>query len=193
MYRAITLYFLQNKVDTKSAIYIEDALQKIHIDFINDEENNKQLTQLNGEIVETELRNMEVSDYVSQVSAIKAVREFLVAQQQKMGVEKGIVMDGRDIGTVVFPNAELKLFITADVEERAKRRFYEMRELGIIATLDDVKRNLKSRDLKDTTRKHSPLKKAKDAIEIDNTKMTISEQLDMAVDLFQRKINTSVQ
>jgi len=105
-------------------------------------------------------------------------------------MEKGIVMDGRDIGTVVFPNAELKLFITANIEERAKRRFYEMRELGINTTLEDVKTNVQSRDLKDTTRKHSPLKKAIDAIEIDNTHLTVNEQLEKAIALFKQKINT---
>lgn len=188
MYRAITLYFLQNKVDINTVKAVEDALQKIHINFINDDKSNKQLTQLNGEIVETELRTMEVSDFVSEVSAIKAVRKFLVAQQQKMGAEKGIVMDGRDIGTIVFPNAKLKLFINADVKERAKRRFYEMRELGINTTLEDVTRNLKSRDLIDTTRKHSPLKKANDAIEIDNTHLTVKEQLEKAIELFKEKV-----
>lgn len=190
MYRAITFYFLQKNVDIKDEKVVIDALQKIQITFKNDEALEKQLTQLNGAIIETEIRDLEVSNFVSEVSAIKTVRAFLVAEQQKMGIEKGIVMDGRDIGTVVFPNAELKLFITANIEERAKRRFYEMRELGINTTLEDVKTNVQSRDLKDTTRKHSPLKKAIDAIEIDNTHLTVNEQLEKAIALFKQKINT---
>ena len=192
MYRAITLYFLQHKVDTKNTTAINNILTKIDIDFISNSKGDKQLTQLNGKVVETEIRSMEVANFVSEVSAIKEVRFFLVALQQKMGVNKGIVMDGRDIGTVVFPNAELKLFITANVDERARRRFYEMRELGITTTLEEVKTNLQSRDLKDTTRKHSPLKKADDAIEIDNTHLTVNDQLNKAVDLFKQKINTYI-
>jgi len=192
MYRAITLFFLQHKIDTKNTTAINNGLKKIDIAFISDTEGDKQLTQLNGKVVETEIRSMEVANFVSEVSAIKEVRVFLVAVQQKMGANKGIVMDGRDIGTVVFPKAELKLFITANVEERAKRRFYEMRELGITTTLEEVKTNLQSRDLKDTTRKHSPLKKADDAIEIDNTHLTVNDQLNKAVDLFKQKINTYI-
>jgi len=193
MYRAITLFFLQHKIDTKNTTAINNGLKKIDIAFISDTEGDKQLTQLNGKVVETEIRSMEVANFVSEVSAIKEVRVFLVAVQQKMGANKGIVMDGRDIGTVVFPKAELKLFITANVEERAKRRFYEMRELGITTTLEEVKTNLQSRDLKDTTRKHSPLKKADDAIEIDNTHLTVNDQLNKAVDLFKQKINTYIK
>jgi len=193
MYRAITLFFLQHKIDTKNTTAINNGLKKIDIAFISDTEGDKQLTQLNGKVVETEIRSMEVANFVSEVSAIKEVRVFLVAVQQKMGANKGIVMDGRDIGTVVFPKAELKLFITANVEERAKRRFYEMRELGITTTLEEVKTNLQSRDLKDTTRKHSPLKKADDAIEIDNTHLTVNDQLNKAVNLFKQKINAYIQ
>lgn len=188
MYRAITYYFLQNKINTKDAKAIEKTLQNISITFIKNEGNDKQITQLNGQTIEAEIRDMEVSNYVSEVSAIKAVRDFLVANQQKLGAKKGIVMDGRDIGTVVFPNAELKIFVTANVDERARRRFYEMRELGITTTLEDVKRNLQSRDLKDTSRKHSPLKKAADAIEIDNTHLSVSEQLAKAVGFYREKI-----
>lgn len=190
MYRAVTFYFLQNNVNVKDEKQVDNTLNNLHISFKNDLATEKQLTELNGVIVEAEIRNMEVANFVSEVSAIKAVRSFLVAEQQKMGKYKGIVMDGRDIGTVVFPAAELKLFIIANIEERAKRRFYEMRELGITTTLEEVKTNVQSRDLKDTTRKHSPLKKAVDAIEIDNTHLTVKEQLEKAVELFKQKINT---
>lgn len=189
MYRAITFYCLQNNIILKDEKAVYAALQKVQINFKTDEATGRQLTQLNGQIIEAEIRNMEVSNLVSEVSAIKAVRTFLVTEQQKMGKAKGIVMDGRDIGTVVFPKAELKLFITANIEERAKRRFYEMRELGITTTLAAVKKNVQSRDLKDTTRKHSPLKKAVDAIEIDNTNLTVKEQLEKAVELFKRRVD----
>jgi len=188
MYRAITYYFLQKKINTKDAAAVEKALQQISITFVKEKASEKQITQLNGQVVEAEIRDIEVTNYVSEISAIKAVRDFLVANQQKLGTEKGIVMDGRDIGTVVFPNAELKLFITANVDERARRRFYEMREMGIVTTLEEVKKNLESRDFKDTSRKHSPLKKATDAIEIDNTHLTVSEQLEKAVGFFNQKV-----
>jgi len=188
MYRAITYYFLQKKINTKDAAAVEKALQQISITFVKEKASEKQITQLNGQVVEAEIRDIEVTNYVSEISAIKAVRDFLVANQQKLGTEKGIVMDGRDIGTVVFPNAELKLFITANVDERARRRFYEMREMGIVTTLEEVKKNLESRDFKDTSRKHSPLKKAIDAIEIDNTHLTVSEQLEKAVGFFNQKV-----
>lgn len=188
MYRAIAFYFLQNKININDEKVIDEMLNQIHISFKSDEAAEKQLTELNGVIIETEIRNMEVSNFVSEVSAIKSVRNFLVAEQQKMGAAKGIVMDGRDIGTVVFPNAELKLFITANTNERAKRRFYEMRELGIVTTLEDVKKNILSRDLKDTTRKHSPLRKAVDAIEIDNTNLTVKEQLEKAIEFHKQRV-----
>jgi len=192
LYRSVTLYFLKFKIDITDAKAVEHALKNIRVNFTNDEESGRQITRLNGRVIEKEIRSMEVSNFVSEVSAIAVVRNFLVAEQQKIGIEKGIVMDGRDIGTVVFPNAELKLFITANMDVRAKRRFYEMRELGISTTLEEVKKNLQSRDLKDTTRQHSPLKKANDAIEIDNTYLTINEQLQKAIDLFKHKINATV-
>jgi cytidylate kinase len=149
-----------------------------------------QETFLNGENVEEEIRNMRVSQYVSVISKIKEVREDLVAQQQVLGLSKGVVMDGRDIGTVVFPSAELKLFMTADLEIRAKRRQKELFEKGQEVDLTDICDNLKERDLLDSTRKESPLVKAEDAIEIDTSFLDFQEQVNQIVTLAKDKMNT---
>jgi len=178
MYRAITLYFLDHSIDIEDESQIEHALQSIQLQFLTDKNTGKQITFLNGENVEDAIRNFRVSNYVSEVSTLQQVRTFLVKQQHQIGQHKGIVMDGRDIGTVVFPQAEL----------RAERRFYEMKEMGIVTTLQEVEKNLKHRDNIDTNRAISPLKKAADAIEIDNSYLTIEDQLNKALQLAKKVI-----
>jgi cytidylate kinase len=175
MYRAVTLYFLRKNIDLKNKEDIETKLNEIFISF-----DNVGRTILNGEIVESEIRDSKVSNFVSQVSAISEVRKKLVDLQREIGKEGGIVMDGRDIGTVVFPNAELKLFISADLEIRVERRF---KELNGKITREEVRENLSERDWIDSTRSDSPLKKADDAIEIDNSYLTPEEQLDKVLEL----------
>ncbi len=178
MYRAVTLYFLRHNIGLEDEEQARQALDNINIRF-----NAENRTLLNGEDVEGEIRRMEVSNYVSQVSAVPAVRRAMVGQQQAMGKSKGIVMDGRDIGTVVFPDAELKIFLTADPEKRAQRRFDELKSKGIKASMEEVRQNLRQRDNIDSTREDSPLRKAADAIEIDNTHMNRAEQLEHALEL----------
>ena len=175
MYRAVTLYALRNNiVDNTRAII--DALPDIDIDFMVMPDGS-QSTVLNGQNVEKEIRGMEVSSHVSQISAIPEVRHALVRKQQYFGSSKGIVMDGRDIGTTVFPNAELKIFVNASAETRAQRRFDELKAKGdSTSTYDDVLHNIRERDRIDTTRKESPLRRADDALVLDNSGMTIDEQ-----------------
>lgn len=180
MYRAVTLYFLQQHVSLTNPKEIAKALQHISISF---KVNAKGITEtfLNGLNVEKDIRRMKVSENVSPVSAIREVREAMVAQQRKLGREKGIVMDGRDIGTVVFPNAELKFFMTADMLVRAFRRQKELLALDRLVDLDEVIENIQKRDQIDTTRTESPLRQADDAIVIDTTHITIDEQVDEVV------------
>ena len=178
MYRAVTLFFLRHNVSLDDAEQTRQAVENITISF-----NADNRTILNGEDVENEIRQMEVSNHVSQVSALPVVRRALVHQQQAMGQQKGIVMDGRDIGTVVFPNAELKIFLTADPEKRVQRRFEELKSKGIKSSVEDVRQNLSQRDRIDSTRGDSPLRQATDAIVIDNTQMTRDEQLAYALEL----------
>ena len=181
MYRAVTLFamqkgFIQNKkVDQPS---LEKHLQVIHIEFRHGSENSQYETYLNGENIEAKIRSMEVSENVSEVSKIKSVRSRLVALQQKMGEKKGIVMDGRDIGTVVFPKADIKLFMTASLEVRTQRRFKELQDKGIAVTQEEVSANLAQRDYLDQNRAESPLKKADDALILDNSNMTPAQQLE---------------
>lgn len=182
MYRAVTLYFLDHHVALTNPKEISKALQQISVSFKVNSKNVSE-TYLNGLNVENDIRKMRVSENVSQISAIKDVRVFLVEQQRKMGKEKGIVMDGRDIGTVVFPSADLKVFMTADVLVRAFRRQKELLLRNNMVDLDEVVDNLLQRDKIDTTRQESPLKKADDALEIDTTHMTIDEQVDEVVRL----------
>lgn len=190
MYRATTLYFIRNGIDLKNDNQIANALNHIQIGFqVNPDKSCN--TILNGENVEEEIRGMEVSNMVSPVATISAVRKAMVAQQRKMGENKGVVMDGRDIGTVVFPYAELKIFLNADTEIRAKRRLDEMLAKGIEIKFQEIKKNLKDRDRIDSTRKDSPLRKAFDAIEIDNTEMTRERQLEHVLDLAKRIIKVS--
>jgi cytidylate kinase len=190
MYRAATLHFLNQNTDLNNLESIKASLKSVKITFQNDEAKGIQETFLNGKNVEEEIRNMRVSQYVSVISKIKEVREDLVAQQQVLGLSKGVVMDGRDIGTVVFPSAELKLFMTADLEIRAKRRQKELFEKGQEVDLTDICDNLKERDLLDSTRKESPLVKAEDAIEIDPSFLDFQEQVNQIVTLAKDKMNT---
>lgn len=186
MYRAVTLYFIQNQIDITQSAVVDDALKHINISFKHSSKGNR--TILNGEDVEDEIRKMYVSEMVSQVAAISVVRAAMVAQQQELGRHKGIVMDGRDIGTVVFPNAELKIFLTAEVQERARRRFEELKAKGQAVSLEEIAQNLKKRDHLDSTRSDSPLKKADDAVVIDNTHLSKDQQLQLALDLVQERV-----
>jgi cytidylate kinase len=188
MYRAIALYFLRNEIQFDNASAIQLALQNIKLHFEFNTNTQKSDMYLNGENVETFIREMQVSSKVSEVAAIGAVRDFAVAQQQAMGEQKGIVMDGRDIGTVVFPNAELKIFVTADPAIRAKRRFLELNASNPNITMEEVVENLQHRDLIDSTREHSPLKRADDAIVLDNSNITKEVQLEMALNWAKQKI-----
>ncbi len=189
MYRAVTLYFIQHKIDFKDIEQVKEALHHITITFKIDSSTQIQETFLNGENIENEIRvNPRVAGYVSDVSAISEVRRFLVKQQQQLGKERAIIMDGRDIGTVVFPDAELKLFITADPQIRAQRRFAELLEKGKETTIEEVLANLEKRDYIDSHRDDSPLLKAEDAIEIDNSHMTHDEQLYLILNLVKEKM-----
>lgn len=188
MYRAVTLYFLENFISATNPHEVEDALREIDIEFRHNEKAGRSDTYLNGLNVEHKIRQMTVSENVSEVSAISAVRKFLVAQQQKMGKKKGIVMDGRDIGTVVFPEAEVKIFMTADMMIRAKRRQDELLEKGEMVKLEDILDNLKKRDLIDTSRSDSPLRQAENAQVVDTTYITFEEQVEMIIHLVSEKV-----
>lgn len=183
MYRAVTLYFLRNNIDLKDEKQIDKALADIHLNFHSRDYETH--IMLNDEEVSEEIRQMHVADNVSAVAAIHAVRVEMVKQQQRMGKSKNIVMDGRDIGTVVFPHAQLKLFMTADPLIRAQRRFKELSPKNPDLTLEDVFDNLAHRDYQDTTRAESPLTRAEDAVILDNTNLTPEEQLAFAVEKLQ--------
>ena len=188
MYRAITLYFLRNHVDWTDTNEVSNALKDIIIEFRYNEASQQSEAYLNGENVEYVIRDLVIAEKVSDVAAIKAVRSFAVAQQQKLGKQKGIVMDGRDIGTTVFPNAELKIFMTADTAVRVERRFKELYSKNPNISIEEVKNNLEMRDYIDSNREISPLRKANDAVEIDNTNMSIGEQLKIALNLTEKKL-----
>lgn len=181
MYRAITLYFLRNHIDWTDHKEVANALKNISLEFRSNHKTGQSETYLNGENVEYVIRDLVVAEKVSDVSAVKEVREFAVAQQQKMGEKKGIVMDGRDIGTVVFPHAELKIFMTADNAIRVVRRYKELYEKNPNITIEEVKSNLEMRDYIDSHREVSPLRKAEDAIELDNSNLTMKDQLELAM------------
>lgn len=180
MYRAVTLYALRHqlfKADGEvDAASLQQAMPDIRISFQFNKQTGKPDTYLNDELVEQEIRTMQVSERVSKIAALPFVRTALVAQQQRMGKDKGIVMDGRDIGTVVFPHAELKIFVTASAEVRAQRRYDELQQKGMPARYDDILKNVQERDYIDSHREVSPLRKAEDAIELDNSNLTIDEQ-----------------
>ena len=188
MYRAITLYFLRNHIDWTDISSVKQALDEISLEFVYNQKSEQSEIFLNGENVEYVIRDLVVAEKVSDVAAIKEVRSFAVAQQQKMGKGKGIVMDGRDIGTVVFPNAELKIFMTADNAVRVERRFKELYEKNPNVLLDEVKSNLEMRDYIDSHREISPLRQADDAILLDNTHLTEKEQFQKALKLAQHEI-----
>lgn len=189
MYRAITLYFLRNHIDWTDVNEVNNALKDIVIEFQHNETSQQSEVILNGENVEYVIRDLVIAEKVSDVAAIKEVRTFAVAQQQKLGKKKGIVMDGRDIGTTVFPKAELKIFMTADTAVRVERRFKELYSKNPNVSIEEVKSNLEMRDYIDSNREVSPLRKAKDAIEIDNTSMSMHEQLAIALELAKKKIS----
>ncbi len=178
MYRAVTLYFLRNGVDLSNPAQVDSALGSIHLHFEYNASRSKSEIFLNDENVERFIRDLIVAEKVSEVAAIREVRKFAVAQQQQMGKKRGIVMDGRDIGTVVFPDAELKIFMTADLEIRVKRRFEELCESGQEGTLEDVQHNLAMRDYIDSNREESPLRQAADALILDNSGLSREEQLE---------------
>lgn len=189
MYRSVTLYCIQNGLfngDTIDEARLENEINSIDISFRFNEATGRPDTYLNGVNVEKEIRSMEVADKVSQISALGFVRKVLVAKQQQMSKAKGIVMDGRDIGTVVFPDAELKIFVTASPEIRAERRVKEQKAKGENVSFEAVLENVKKRDHIDTTRKDSPLKKAEDAIELDNSHLTIAEQKEWMLAQYNR-------
>lgn len=195
MYRAVALYALRNSYIDENSFNKEaliNDLSSIDLEFEFNEDLGFAAILLNGENVEDEIRRMEVSGFVSKVAAVSEIRAKLVAEQQQMGKEKGVVMDGRDIGTVVFPDAELKLFMTASPEERAKRRFKEMEDKGLKITYEEVLKNVEDRDLLDTTREDSPLIIAHDAIEIDNSYLDPEEQFRIVKELAEEKIGEQV-
>ncbi len=177
MYRAITLYFLRNHINWTETKKVKEALKTINLEFVFSDKSGQSEIYLNGENVEYLIRELVIAEKVSEVAAIKEVRQFAVLQQQYLGKKKGVVMDGRDIGTVVFPKAELKIFMTADIAVRVERRFKELYEKNPNITIEEVKNNLEMRDYIDSNRKESPLKKADDAMLLDNTTLTTEETL----------------
>ena len=186
MYRTIALYTLRHELAEPADIIA--ALPQIEVGFVRI--NDEQHVTLNGEDVESQIRTLQVGNRASEVSQIKEVRAFLVAQQQKMGEAKGIVMDGRDIGTVVFPNAELKLFLTATPEVRAERRYKELVEKGEHPDFETVLKDVNERDYRDTHRAESPLRQASDAIVVDNSNMTKYQQMEVIIGIFEKKLNS---
>jgi len=188
MYRSVTLFALRNGLFEGDNINVEELqkrMPEISISFKFNPETGRPDTYLNGELVEQEIRSMEVSNHVSPIAAIGFVREAMVAQQQQMGRDGGVVMDGRDIGTVVFPNAELKVFVTASAEVRAQRRFDELKAKGMPADYEDILKNVQERDYIDSHREVSPLRQADDALLLDNSNMTISEQKEWLLKRFR--------
>lgn len=190
MYRAITLYFLRNHVDWTDKNEVKNALNEISLEFIYNEKSQQSEMHLNGENVEYVIRDLVVAEKVSDVAAIKEVRKFAVEQQQLMGKKKGVIMDGRDIGTVVFPKAELKIFLTADNAVRVERRFKELFEKNPNVTIEEIKANLEMRDYIDSNREESPLRKADDAILLDNTNLTAAETIQKVGKLAKRIITS---
>ena len=185
MYRAVTLYFLRNGVNLTKPEEVNHALAKVSITFQKNEQGNS-ITFLNTENVEDQIREMSVSENVSKVSALSAVRKAMVSQQQLMGKSRGIVMDGRDIGTVVFPDAELKVFLSADLKVRAERRLAELKMKGSEAGLEEIMNNLAERDKADSSRADSPLVKAAGAVEIDTSGLTFEGQVQQVVELAKK-------
>ena len=188
MYRAITLYFLRNHIDWTDDMEVKNALGEIQLHFEKNLKSGESEIFLNDENVEYLIRDLIIADKVSDIAAIAAVRTYGVAQQQLMGAKKSIVMDGRDIGTTVFPKAELKIFMTADIATRVERRFKEMYEKNPNIVLEDVKHNLEMRDYIDSHREISPLKKAEDAVVLNNTNLNMDQQLKIALNLVEQPL-----
>lgn len=188
MYRAVTYSFIQNDIDFTDDVQLSKALNDIHIEFKMVEQ--MKCTFLNGVNVESAIREMAVSDKVSEVATIHSVRKFLVAQQRAMAKKTSIIMDGRDIGTVVFPDADVKLFVTADISERSKRRFKELQGRGKDISLSDVSKNLEKRDIIDSTREHSPLVKAGDAVTLDTTNLDRGTMLAEAIKIIHSRVKS---
>ena len=187
MYRAITLFFLRNHIDWTNTTQVIEALEQIHLHFEYNPKSGKSEMYLNDENVEYVIRDLIIAEKVSEVAAISEVRTFAVAQQQKMGKKRSTVMDGRDIGTTVFPDADIKIFMTADIHVRVERRFKELYEKNPNVTLEEVTANLEMRDYIDSNREVSPLRRAEDAVLLDNTNITMDEQLDFAMNLVRKK------
>ncbi|MBQ2122022.1 MAG: (d)CMP kinase [Bacteroidaceae bacterium] len=192
MYRAVTLFALRNDMfdaeGQPKAEELEKAMADVNISFVLDEETKLPLVCLNGEVVESEIRSLTVSSRVSPIAALPFVRAALTQAQQRMGLEKGIVMDGRDIGTVVFPDAELKVFVTASAEVRAQRRYLELTAKGDEVCFDDILRNVQERDYIDSHREVAPLRQAEDALLLDNSELTREEQMQWLLDTFKRVV-----
>jgi cytidylate kinase len=192
MYRSVTLFAIRHNLFNEDGSVklpeLKSCMPEIKITFKFNPETGRPDTYLNGELVEKEIRGMEVSNHVSPIATIPFVRSAMVEQQQQMGKDKGVVMDGRDIGTTVFPDAELKIFVTASAEVRARRRYDELQEKGQPADFADILKNVQERDYIDTHREVSPLKKADDAIELDNSHMTIEEQNEWLIEQYKRAV-----
>ena len=194
MYRAVTLYCMRKKYITINGVNTQSIiseLKDIHIDFVFNPDLNEYETFLNSENVEKEIRSMEVTAYVSRISQISEVRTRMVELQRQIGISRGIVMDGRDIGTVVFPHADIKIFMTASVDIRAKRRHIELKNKGINIDFEEIKRTIIARDIADENRDISPLRRADDAIILDNSRMTVDEQMSWIIKIIDNKRNDS--
>ena len=191
MYRAVALYFKEHNVDPRDPGAVKDALERIDINFVPHPQTGKPETFLNGTNVEDKIRTMAITEVVSEISAIPIVRKAMVDRQRELGQDKGVVMDGRDIGTVVFPAAELKVFMTADLEVRAQRRQKELMEKGQAVNLEEIQKNLEKRDELDSTREDSPLAQADEAIILDTSDLTFDKQVRQVVDLAEEKIKHS--
>jgi len=192
MYRAVTLFCMRRNYITLTVLNktgIIDELKDIHLDFVFNPDLNEYETFLNSENVENEIRNMEVTSLVSKISQIPEVRERMVELQRQIGVSKGIVMDGRDIGTVVFPDADMKIFMTASVDIRAKRRHNELKNKGVNIEFEEIKRTIIARDIADENRDISPLRRANDALVLDNSRMTVEEQMLWINEIIEKKIH----
>ncbi len=188
MYRAVALFFLREQIDSPSPEQVQSEMDRISLDFKFNHKVGRNEILLNGISVEDHIRSMEVNETVSDISALPAVRKALRTRQQELGKDKGVVMDGRDIGTAIFPKAELKVFFTADVEVRSRRRRLDFVRDGDQVSLEQIEENLKERDHKDIRRNSSPLTKASDAYEIDTSNITLQEQIQQVLELARKRI-----
>lgn len=190
MYRAVTLYCMRKRFITREGFNLNGVinnLTEINLSFVFNSETRQYETFLNNENIENEIRGLEVSSFVSKISQIQEVRSRMVELQRQIGMEKGIVMDGRDIGTIVFPDADLKIFMTASLDIRAKRRFDELKAKGNVIDFEEIKRNIVARDIADENRDISPLRKAEDAITLDNSRMSVKEQMEWVMNIIGNK------